>query len=787
MGESIQKVESYTEAIIRAEMEFEVGANPFGMCYPQGNLYDMPDIMRLLSLAGGKPASCALMDAPHETKGRGKPEYILTFASDRTTILVIECKRQVSKHVSPDLDKPRTYAVDGVLYYAKFLKEAYNVIALGVSGTSADLLRVDAYYWPRGISYPQHLDKATDVCLEPQAYLNLIHGQKLVKKYSLEQIRQTAQTVNARMREAKITEKDKPIFVAGILIALEDDAFAASYDMLPSFDLLFDALQGACSRILESSGLPASKVHMIVSAFNRMKEYPDLRSRRLGSIGSLSWHIHELEMKIEPMMRYPGSTVDALGVFYQEFIRYTGGDGKALGIVLTPTHLTEFMARLIGITKYDRVLDTCCGSASFLITCMGLMYQQYTEDEKEEIRTDHLFGVEIDPDIYFLAITNMIVRGDGKSNIQNADCFDGRVAEKLKQKGITAGLINPPYAQGTTELEYVERLLDIVQPRGKVACIVPTSCALGKKHVHVRERLMKRHRLDAVFSMPDDLFYPTGVTTCVMVWEAHRPHNKGKATYFGYCKDDGLVKVKNLGRVDRYARWSAIQNRWLALYAEREVEAGSTAKKRVGPHDEWVCEAYMQTDPALMSIKSFDQKICDYAAHLIREKHIELDEEHVGVVGWKPYRLGDLFTIRKGSRLTRADMNPGHTRFLGAIESNNAIRDYIDTEPEFEAHTITVNYNGSVGYAFYQDEPYCATDDINVLSLKDGQLDEWTGLFVCAVLQNERYRFSYGRKWTKSLMENSIIWLPSDDAGNPDWVGMRGYMLTLPHASLLQG
>ena len=124
VSEGVQKVESYTEAIVRAEMGFEVGANPFGMCYPQGNVYDVPDIMRLLALAGGKPVSCALDDETPASKGRGKPEFVITFTSDRTTILVIECKRQVSKHVSANLDMPRAHAVDGALYYAKSIKEA---------------------------------------------------------------------------------------------------------------------------------------------------------------------------------------------------------------------------------------------------------------------------------------------------------------------------------------------------------------------------------------------------------------------------------------------------------------------------------------------------------------------------------------------------------------------------------------------------------------------------------------------------------------------------------------
>ena len=188
-----------------------------------------------------------------------------------------------TRHESEHHDHPRAYAVDGALYYAKYLKEEYNVIAVGISGTSPDALRVDAYYWSRQSTEPIYLQKCRDVCLEPAAYLDIIRGRKLAKKYSIEQIRQTAQSINARLREAKVTEKDKPIFVAGILIALEDEGFAQSYERITTFGLLFDALMGACGRVLGSSGLPSRKVQTIARAVERMREYPSLRSRRLGT------------------------------------------------------------------------------------------------------------------------------------------------------------------------------------------------------------------------------------------------------------------------------------------------------------------------------------------------------------------------------------------------------------------------------------------------------------------------------------------------------------------------
>ena len=139
-------------------------------------------------------------------------------------------------------------------------------------------------------------------------------------------------------------------------------------------------------------------------------------------------------MKIKPMMDYADSTVDALGVFYHEFIKYSGGDGSGLGIVLTPQHLTEFMCDLAGVNKNSRVVDICCGSGSFLVTAMSKMFQNANPAEIENIRKNGLYGVEFDDGLYTLAIANMIIRKDGKSNIYKGDCFNHQITDELKKQ-----------------------------------------------------------------------------------------------------------------------------------------------------------------------------------------------------------------------------------------------------------------------------------------------------------------------------------------------------------------
>lgn len=143
---------------------------------------------------------------------------------------------------------------------------------------------------------------------------------------------------------------------------------------------------------------------------------------------------------------------------------------------------------------------------------------------------------------------------------------------------------------------------------------------------------------------------------------------------------------------------------------------------------------------------------------------------------WKWFRYDEIFEIRKGSRLTTADMETGEIRYIGAIDSNNGVSNYIANDEHIHCgNTISVSYNGSVGYAYYQEDPFWATDDVNVLYPKF-PLNKHIALFLCTVIEREQYRFNYGRKWTKDLMEKSLIKLPIKEDGQPDWQWMEDYV-----------
>lgn len=152
---------------------------------------------------------------------------------------------------------------------------------------------------------------------------------------------------------------------------------------------------------------------------------------------------------------------------------------------------------------------------------------------------------------------------------------------------------------------------------------------------------------------------------------------------------------------------------------------------------------------------------------------------------WKLFTLKDLFDIRKGQRLTKANMLPGNIPYVGASDTANGVTARIGQAPIHEGGTISISYNGSVAEAFFQPEPYWATDDVNVLYPKGFKLTPATALFICAVLRLEKYRFNYGRKWHLERMRDSVIRLPVTSKGKPDFSYMESYIKTLPYSSQL--
>lgn len=169
--------------------------------------------------------------------------------------------------------------------------------------------------------------------------------------------------------------------------------------------------------------------------------------------------------------------------------------------------------------------------------------------------------------------------------------------------------------------------------------------------------------------------------------------------------------------------------------------------------------------------------------HKAIETKVDAKNGNVSTERWAEYKLDDLFVIEKGKRLTKADMVSGDINFLGAISENNGVREKIETDCPWKPNCITVNYNGSVGEAFYQPEPFWASDDVNVLYAKEfWGLNKYIAMFLITVIKANKYRFGYGRKWTVEKMKETVIKLPCKKNGMPDFEYMEKFIKTLPYS-----
>lgn len=348
-----------------------------------------------------------------------------------------------------------------------------------------------------------------------------------------------------------------------------------------------------------------------------------------------------IKEKIEPYINAStGEGHDILSYFFTTFNKYIAKDDK--NQAFTPNHIAHFMCKVARVCKTSRILDPTCGSGTFLVQAMTIALNECeTDAERNAIKADHIYGIEADHDVFGLATTNMLIHGDGNSNIKRSSCFDE--TKWIKISDIDVVLMNPPFnaaadqvteemakkfGKSTTDpskgLFFVQYIADTIG-KGRLVTLLPMSAAITTDGLiaDIKEHLLDKHTLDAVFSFPSEMFYPgANAVACCMVFDLGRPHNKEKETFFGFFKDDGFEKRKGIGRVDIKNKWDDIEKEWLSLYEHRETKIGKSITQKVSAEDEWCAEAYMETDYNALSEKDFIKKLVDYSAFLVQNEDI---------------------------------------------------------------------------------------------------------------------------------------------------------------------
>ena len=581
------------------------------------------DIVRIEEQSSDIPKIDKLLKAASKKGVRqGRPEFIVTFDKNSDFLIVVECKADTVKHESPNRDRFSEYAVDGALLYASFLSKEYDVLAIAVSGEMQPQLKVSHFLHLKG-------ERNAAPIFDNQ----LLPAQDYLKGYlkSPEKFRQDynalltyAKTLNKKLHTYKIPENNRALLLSCILIALEDDAFRASFDKKTTPKSLSEALAKTVTEKLEDANLDNKKLENLNIQFGFIKTDTSLSTKE----NLLKDLIVEIDLNVNQFIK-THEYIDVLGQLYIEFLRYANSD-KSLGIVLTPPHITELFAELAQVNKNSVIYDNCTGTGGFLVSAMKYMVEDAKGDEAKihEIKMSQLIGTEYQSQIYALAVSNMYIHQDGKTNIISGDCFDEEIIRQVKAKKPTIGLLNPPYPSNkktdTDELEFILNNLECLTDGGTCIAIVPMQKALATsgKTAELKQNLLEKHTLEAVFSMPDELFFNSNVNvvTCIMIFTAHRKHSLNKKTYFGYYKDDGFIKRKVQGRHDGLNKWEKIKEKWFSYYINREDEAGFSVNKAVSAKDEWCAEACMETDYSNLTERDFEDTILNYVSFLLNNR-----------------------------------------------------------------------------------------------------------------------------------------------------------------------
>jgi type I restriction enzyme M protein len=714
--------------------------------------------------------------------GTGKPEHIIRHKLIPDLLIITEGKKNNSKHESDNLYHPAEYAVDGVVHYSSFVSKEYDVIAIAFSGNKETNLNVSYFFQPKN----GKIEKIeSNGLLTIDELINNYKKSEYKLSQDYDKLLKYFDELNNQLHGKKIMEMQRSFLISAVLISLDSEEFRNN----------FLKYEGDVSQFLiECVGLKLTELR--IDEFQKQKLISHLNFIKSDGLFNNS-NLKEIIVGIEKNVKRYVETYkynDILMDFHNQTLQYANNE-KGLGIVLTPHHITDFLCEILEVNENSTLLDSCSGTAGFLISGLKKIRSKNPNKPITEF-SKNFIGVEYQPHIWALSMFNFILHGVVPLYIFSGDTFNESIKEKITNIGPNVGFLNPPYKSDKKndreELEFVINQLDEMNSGGVVAAILPMSCALNpnNKITELKKRLLSKHKLLACFSNPDELFYNTTATvvTCIMIFQAHIPHPKNYKTFFGYFKDDGFEKRKNKGRIDVNKKWEKIKETWVNTYRNREEIIGLSVCREVKYDDDWCAEAHLPTDIKKLTNKDFSQKVRNYLSFLIKENHFDLFENFINnnlieevqisnVDVWKEFLLSDIFEIKKGKRLTKSQMSEGNTYFIGSSEFNNGLTSKISESPIFDGNSLTVNYDGSVAESFYQPFDFWALDSVNVLYPKF-ELNHSRGIFISTIISNEKFRFNYGRKWTSGLMKKSKIYLPSKN-GEIDFEFIDNFMYNL--------
>ena len=540
----------------------------------------------------------------------------LRFANDRITVLIETKQRLVKSSAENDLEQLQQYVL-----YERQLTE--NKIVAILAATLTDEIRV--WLDDSSIIDNQHENKGERVIRPFNEYLDVFFGTKNDKLTII----QSTYALNELLHGYGINEKIRSQFVGTCLLALKNGLV---YKGLTTKQIRA-GIEGILTTLLDDDLNKATKLVVLKNKVIDSQDIRDLKDKEFQHL------LNDINENILPYINDKTTMgQDLLNLFFTTFNKYVGKADK--NQAFTPDHIVHFMCKVVGVNRHSVVLDPCCGSGAFLVRAMTeAMDDCDTEEERTQVRKKQIFGIEYEETAFGLSTTNMLIHSDGNSNIVQGNCFK---VDNYVDAGVNVVLMNPPYnaqrkhcspdyvktwkekakEDPSKGFHYVYEIAKRVKT-GKLAVLLPMQCAIGTSSdiQQFKKKMLDEHTLDAVFSFPSDMFHPgASACACCMVFNLGTRHDNApiRETFFGYFKNDGFVKRKYLGRIEKATGiWNKIEKEWLTLYFSRATKTGLSVTKRVTASDEWLAEAYMETDYSDLTSSDFEQVVRNFFAYRI--------------------------------------------------------------------------------------------------------------------------------------------------------------------------
>jgi hypothetical protein len=576
----------------------------------------------------------------------------------------------------PNFKNINSFAVNGAVHYANALLHhtSYtDIIAIGMTGYKNEageiLYEIGVYYVSKsnfgvGQKVGEFSDfsflsaKNFDAFIEQVKSLSLTQEEiNKLKEQREKEIDISLVKLNNDIyqNEDGLLEKDRIYLVAASIIAtigipgkvpplektdLKSQTFIGGRDG--------DIVIGRIKAFLDEKELPAEKKELILRTLQNT-----LTTENINRVENGESQLKRVFTKIvdDLGIYYKiGLTTDFTGKLFNEMYGWLGfTQDKLNDVVLTPSYVGTLLVKLARVNKDSFVWDFATGSAGLLVAAMNEMLndakntitspEELTQKEIN-IKAEQLLGLEVLSEVYMLAILNMILMGDGSSNILNKNSlsdFDGNYGFGKTDNKFPADafVLNPPYSAPGNGMNFVEKALSMMN-KGYAAIIIQNSAGSGRAK-EINRRILKKHTLLASIKMPVDIFIgKSSVQTNVYVFKVNEKHEKDEMVKFIDFSNDGYTRTNrkkassNLKDTDRAKeRYEELINlvrfgrSKLNIISDKEYHEGTIDPKNGA---DWNQTAPIDTKPTLQDLK---KTVSDYLAwevsKIIKKQNIEED------------------------------------------------------------------------------------------------------------------------------------------------------------------